>query len=1401
MIVNMAAESIQICFRNYRACKDVIKHRKLCNQRKVALDTAATAIKYGLKRLVLKRKEQCKEDTSRGSKIKSLYLQISNIFITNLKSVKWNGGNDPYASLSIVGTDWSRTTDTRWSGGSSVQWTSLGFCTAIPPDQKSPPLLLRIEVYNANLARSDQLIGSCEMDLCESDLSSTGKRTLAGDLVDGYDRPKVSGQVRIDMFVVEGAMPTSEPTSGTLSQVTQAKETTIELPQKPSTTRQLPPEISDLAAHKNISDTKRGKEELDGPEWGEKACGEHTRVVADKGGTRMAAVRIASHKTPVRSDAKATKSVKSEDKLGETAVTRSAKDIPTYTSAKSDAGGASLEKDRQLITALSWHLAPGNLVIDKTMRDCLCSEHTALFMRRKEVAAVLLALGLDCCDIDASQTDASTNSDILVVRFDRSSGVGEALFGYGRHHGLIKGSEQAMSDSLATKVVLNLLAVVLGAWTESVRPLILSLCEDGQPTRWSSQAAGSLWRELRLPSGITHCWNGSLFSAGSGASTSRGLSVAQEKQTSELSAVMRARAALYTRLLQLLDEQWARGRRANEDLSKDLRLRLSERVKEKPTAGSGPIPVSVSESVSVSASLPSPGVASKPIEVRGSERRPRPKSASKAPRSTVQQYPRTDTRAGKSSVTGTVASGPDPRQNKDRPATKTRFERPAATSVTKADLDKRSSEVVVGDVVEVAPGSTLLAAWAAMNRAFGLGIEPKTLQALSIVLGGSTAQVTGPPPGRALSLSSTDVSGGLWVSYRRSAAIGDDDPAETILSVLNSDEHRDSVLVFGRSVYVPVTCLCKIRPDRRDTDTIESSQLEGVAVGDLVRVCDLPSLQQCCARLEWWDRPVDGVLQTFAESVAEVVSVSELTSKRRVGLRFPALGDVVDALPLEALRSLTPSELQQLPPGRPLASDTRAGPKTPKSDRKTFTVYDTGLVSRSRQASASESPSGTKGNGNVYGAMNASPLRSTGKPAADPGRASAILAMVSSADQRTLNAAEHPFSGSSELLWTAAAGGDEGMNPNQSDDKDEDVPSRPPRYSQSSARPQSAGQRRPLYRPEAAEDKGGASRNPCDKPKDARSVGSTGGRLPVRPNSWMTGGDPLVESDSKPMSQSRAADSGRTVYGPKAPSVKAEAKTFEFGEVPMCKDWSAPRFERSARRSNVINKMSSRASDIRPTSGVGATVRQADPSPLDAGAGARLGLGVTGKAFRLGTEAERDSDMRSPVPEATEPRLGFKPKIRPRSAPRARAADDFVGDGFGHLFQPDTAAAAPSRAFTSRIRPKSAAPSVPKEPFSANGSAGKTALPHTSQPEPRGGPATVRRSSAAKAASKDRHMRDDGEAGNKHTDKDFDWRKSEQIMRDLRRKQRELDSKELYIKKQMKKMGVDPDKYESYSNV
>jgi len=192
-----------------------------------------------------------------------------------------------------------------------------------------------------------------------------------------------------------------------------------------------------------------------------------------------------------------------------------------------------------------------------------------------------------------------------------------------------------------------------------------------------------------------------------------------------------------------------------------------------------------------------------------------------------------------------------------------------------------------GTMVVIAPADMLLCAWIPVCRAYGWGISLEKLASLSALLARVKGRIIAKPYAATINVNSGEEL--KWVS------LADDCGSPMALDALRDMQGRD--FVAGRAILLPTSCLTSCTTTSRSTGMpatvpstpLSSLKVENISIGMTVRVAPLQLLTRTCERFDWWDRPTQKVLEAVAGVQAEVLSVAELQSRGRVGLRFPHL--------------------------------------------------------------------------------------------------------------------------------------------------------------------------------------------------------------------------------------------------------------------------------------------------------------------------------------------------------------------------------------------------------------------------------------------------------------------------------------------------------------------------------
>ena len=131
-----------------------------------------------------------------------LYMQVSQIKSKNLKSIKWNGNNDPYVVISIG--SWSDETDVVWSASEAFTWPHMNIVGAC---QTKEDATILFTLYNANLIRDDQVIGVGSVPL-ESFPRDTSEEVEV-DIMEQGGKQRFRGTIMVQLTVTRDAMSTT----------------------------------------------------------------------------------------------------------------------------------------------------------------------------------------------------------------------------------------------------------------------------------------------------------------------------------------------------------------------------------------------------------------------------------------------------------------------------------------------------------------------------------------------------------------------------------------------------------------------------------------------------------------------------------------------------------------------------------------------------------------------------------------------------------------------------------------------------------------------------------------------------------------------------------------------------------------------------------------------------------------------------------------------------------------------------------------------------------------------------------------------------------------------------------------------------------------------------------------
>lgn len=207
------------------------------------------------------------------------------------------------------------------------------------------------------------------------------------------------------------------------------------------------------------------------------------------------------------------------------------------------------------------------------------------------------------------------------------------------------------------------------------------------------------------------------------------------------------------------------------------------------------------------------------------------------------------------------------------------------------------------EVIQISNTDKLLKSYLPLNRAYGWGVTLEAMTQLAAVIGGCSGKIS---PG----FGNVKMKGVKWVALMN----------EDALAALRSMNIHP---VSGRHVAVPISCIKLHKKDKCiNTPPVASSSVTQFTVGMNVQISDIERLASAYDRFEWWERPPEDILQAFAGSMGEVISVAQLSDPHRlVGVRVMKDGkEIIDAVPVEALSVPSPKRKPKQPPPSTVAN-------------------------------------------------------------------------------------------------------------------------------------------------------------------------------------------------------------------------------------------------------------------------------------------------------------------------------------------------------------------------------------------------------------------------------------------------------------------------------------------------
>jgi hypothetical protein len=437
----------------------------------------------------------------------------------------------------------------------------------------------------------------------------------------------------------------------------------------------------------------------------------------------------------------------------------------------------------------------------------------------------------------------------------------------------------------------NLRTLVEGNWLKA-RFMILVVCNrtdpgSGRPENWLCKWVQRLVKILQLPGNLFQTCNGHDF-----------LNYSKESlSTTEVPSLLQYRLLIYQHTLRLVEQWWDRGFRPNDHYVNSTAIKAGLDF-----AGRG--------------------------KYNGSRTASGPDSEKKAAKgrwSPLDSVVPSKSKTFGASRSSTLRWGCLAEDIYDE----TSVEGSTSLTAIKSLSVSRSPHNKI--FVEIADFHSLLQAWVPLNRAYGWGVSVEVLSGFAAKFSGAVGYLTltDPPhsPQQHTYAPETNLGKHLnvrecrWVGFAHTNASSSPEVDYTdIISLLSFERAQSPIIqeaVTGEdAILVPLKCL------RSVYSAVSASQAavfkpgclanlpaSDVVIGKVARVANDLQLSRACERYSWWDRPPQEILVRMADQKCEIVSVTELQAKGRVGVRVLCSEsadntdgvELIDALPLEAL--------------------------------------------------------------------------------------------------------------------------------------------------------------------------------------------------------------------------------------------------------------------------------------------------------------------------------------------------------------------------------------------------------------------------------------------------------------------------------------------------------------------
>lgn len=775
-----------------------------------------------------------------GTKI----IQVTNITARNLFPITWNAILHPYIKFMI--DDWTYQTSVTEYANSLAKWSNLD--VRIPCNDAS----LTIAVFHENLTRDDQEIGRININLDSLKQNPNGQ-TLDLNLTE----TKARNVKAVSSF-------------GNISMNLMIKSGTPSKPNETESSKWSKYQSNISTASKSISLSQmRSDQDNNQP-------------------SRRSSISMPSSKISDITEDETVHKIKGNH-INE----------PSNRSIKSIADNRDLKLHKTTSSStISRASSKVIALIDHAFNIAKSQMLTSIRLNDQELLTIFDALGYNIADLQREKDSKQRLEISLTSHYDVARTLNSYLSDILPKSSRIHSSSSIVSRQEADLCLDQLSHLIVGPWRR-IRSRILEISSIrsnilDRPINWSQSNLISLLRDMGLKISEDVLSSGEDF-------------VCLDDRTLEheckvKSSILKKRIQLYQTLLKVLDQWWMQGYRPGD----------------------------------VSSETSKPAYAADAMTTSSDTAR-RPKSLS----TSSKDYPSTSSSAKQGYK---VVSSSTPMSAASSLTAGTAKTNSFKIKINPVEESTRSSDVRVtkssqnikklsmwgkisqnpGDMVEIASTKTLIDAWLPFNRAYAWNVSYDDLCRLSECLGGGKGILLGS------SLSSEDqegkdsidledVKGCRWIRLERvsqthtkpesdiyklleslsniySSIIRkiSEDSQKELASSNRSSNAANSKEYVPYAVLVPLLCLCE--------HVAKDFQLssDDLYVGNIVRIVEVSRLSRLYESYDKWDRPSIEMIRDMAGMRAEIISISDVMSKGRVGIRT-IQSNIFDAIPIDGI--------------------------------------------------------------------------------------------------------------------------------------------------------------------------------------------------------------------------------------------------------------------------------------------------------------------------------------------------------------------------------------------------------------------------------------------------------------------------------------------------------------------